>query len=202
METAFFFLEWGDFWLHRWGQALTLDQQAWHSGVLCWPVKFLGTKLAHPCLNGSCFVHWCAVVLEQEGAIHKAVPTNLGAWNYSKCLVCWSIKSSFQPSPTTENPSHTIIPPTAFTLGALQAGTHTSPGKRQTQTCPPEDTSPLFPAPASKGRMQLLGCGNPFLQPLYVLELILSQHQVQRTGPAVQQRLPSPPMVSDWRQDE
>lgn len=75
-------------------------------------------------------MHWCAVMLEQEGAIHKAVPTNLGAWNYSKCLVCWSIKSSFQPSPTTENPSHTIIPPTNFTLGTLQASMHAS-GKRK-----------------------------------------------------------------------
>lgn len=34
-----------------------------------------GAEPAHPCR----FVHWCALVLEQEGAVHKAVPTKLGA---------------------------------------------------------------------------------------------------------------------------
>lgn len=44
------------------------------SGVLGRPAKPPGAKPAHPCPCGSRFVHWCAAVLEQEGAIHKAVP--------------------------------------------------------------------------------------------------------------------------------
>lgn len=108
------------------------DPRAWYSAVLYWPVKFLGTRRAHPCLKGSRFVHWCAVVLEQEGAMHKAVPTKLGAWNYSKCLVWSSIKSSFQPRPTPENPS----PHPNILTFALQASTHAPPGNGQTQTRP------------------------------------------------------------------
>ncbi|KAK3533131.1 hypothetical protein QTP70_008806 [Hemibagrus guttatus] len=42
--------------------------------TLCRPVKFLHTKLNHPCLYGPCFVHWCAVMLEQEVAIPKLFP--------------------------------------------------------------------------------------------------------------------------------
>ncbi|KAK3568010.1 hypothetical protein QTP86_028594, partial [Hemibagrus guttatus] len=42
--------------------------------TLCRPVKFLHTKLPHPRLYGPCFVHWCAVMLEQEGVIPKLFP--------------------------------------------------------------------------------------------------------------------------------
>ncbi|KAK3513131.1 hypothetical protein QTP70_003769 [Hemibagrus guttatus] len=42
--------------------------------TLCRTVKFLHTKLTHPCLYGPCFVHWCAVMLEQEGVIPKLFP--------------------------------------------------------------------------------------------------------------------------------
>ncbi|KAK3534563.1 hypothetical protein QTP86_016656 [Hemibagrus guttatus] len=37
-------------------------------------VKFLHNKLPHPCLYGPCFVHWCTVMLEHEGAIPKLFP--------------------------------------------------------------------------------------------------------------------------------
>ncbi|KAK3536251.1 hypothetical protein QTP86_000154 [Hemibagrus guttatus] len=73
-------------------KALMLDKKAWLTvsalipklpkvfyrvevRTLCRPVKFLHTKLTHPCLYGPCFVHWCAVMLEQEGVI----PKKLGA---------------------------------------------------------------------------------------------------------------------------
>ena len=36
------------------------------------------TKLSHPCLYGLCFVHWCTVMLEQEGAIPKLLPQSWG----------------------------------------------------------------------------------------------------------------------------
>ncbi|KAK3537321.1 hypothetical protein QTP70_007710 [Hemibagrus guttatus] len=42
--------------------------------TLCKPVKFLHTKLIQPCLYGACFVHWCAVMLEQEGVNPKLFP--------------------------------------------------------------------------------------------------------------------------------
>ena len=56
--------------------------------TLCRPVKFLQTKLARPYLYGPCFVHWCAVMLEQEGAIPKLFPQS---WEYEivqNVLVC------------------------------------------------------------------------------------------------------------------
>ncbi|KAI4881870.1 hypothetical protein NFI96_008273 [Prochilodus magdalenae] len=42
--------------------------------TLCRPVQFLHTRLAPPCLYGACSVHWCAVMLEQEGAVPKLSP--------------------------------------------------------------------------------------------------------------------------------
>jgi len=38
------------------------------------PVKFLHTKLTHPCLYGLCFVHWCVVMMEQEWTIPNLFP--------------------------------------------------------------------------------------------------------------------------------
>uniref|UniRef100_A0A667XDP1 Niban apoptosis regulator 2b n=1 Tax=Myripristis murdjan TaxID=586833 RepID=A0A667XDP1_9TELE len=42
--------------------------------TLCRPVKFIHTRLCHPCLYGPCFVHWCTVMLEEEGARSKLFP--------------------------------------------------------------------------------------------------------------------------------
>ena len=49
--------------------------------TLCRPVKFIHTKLSHPCLYAPCFVHWCTVMLEQEGAKKKRVKKK----NNKKC---------------------------------------------------------------------------------------------------------------------
>ena len=68
-----------------------LDEKAWLSvsalihpkGVLSGGGQFLHTKLAHPCLYGACFVHWCAVMLEQEGAVPK-LSHKVGSMEWSK----------------------------------------------------------------------------------------------------------------------
>lgn len=70
-------------WLHRplaalgrWGSA------AGAGGARVFDVRTLRrTTVAHARRYRSCFVHWGAVVLEQEGAGSKAVPTKSGAWN-------------------------------------------------------------------------------------------------------------------------
>ncbi|KAK3539487.1 hypothetical protein QTP70_009051 [Hemibagrus guttatus] len=53
---------------------LLLSGKRLRSGLECRPVKFLHTKLAHPCLYEPCFVHWCTVMLKQAGAIPKLLP--------------------------------------------------------------------------------------------------------------------------------
>jgi len=64
----------------RWMRSLAFSAWIHLESVLsgwgqdCRPVKLLHTKLAHPCLYGPCFVHWCAVMLEQEGAFPKLLP--------------------------------------------------------------------------------------------------------------------------------
>lgn len=58
-------------------------------------VKFFYTKLSHPCLYGHCFVHWCALVLEQEWAIPKQFPQCRENKIVQNASVCWRIKSSF-----------------------------------------------------------------------------------------------------------
>lgn len=48
------------------------------------PVNFLHTKLAHSCVHGPCFVHWCAVMSKKEGAIPKLTQS----WEHEIVLVC------------------------------------------------------------------------------------------------------------------
>ncbi|KAI4895799.1 hypothetical protein NFI96_004488 [Prochilodus magdalenae] len=90
--------------------------------TLCRPVQFLHTRLAPPCLYGACSVHWCAVMLEQEGAVPK-LSHKVGSMEWSR--VSWSAEALRVPltgtkgrSPTPEHHPHTIIPPPPnFTLG-------------------------------------------------------------------------------------
>ncbi|KAI4874159.1 hypothetical protein NFI96_015523 [Prochilodus magdalenae] len=56
--------------------------------TLCRPVQFLHTRLAHPCLYGVCSVHWCAVMLEQEGAVPKLSPQSWEDGMVQSLLVC------------------------------------------------------------------------------------------------------------------
>jgi len=84
-----------------WGQTLMLDEKAWLAvsalihpkSVLlgCRPVKFFHTKLTHSCLYGPCFVHWCSVKWEQEGAIPKLFPQSWEHEIVQNLLVYWSI---------------------------------------------------------------------------------------------------------------
>lgn len=59
------------------------------------PVKFFYTKPSHPCLYGHCFVHWCALLLEQEWAIPKQFPQIRENEIVQNASVRWRIKSSF-----------------------------------------------------------------------------------------------------------
>ena len=90
---------------------------------LCRPVKFILTKLPHPCLYGPCFVHWCSVMLEQEGASqscsHKVGSMELSniSWYAEGFRVPYT--GTEGPSPAPEKQPHTIIrPPPNFTLGS------------------------------------------------------------------------------------
>ena len=56
--------------------------------TLCRPVKFLHPKITHSCLYGPCFVHWCAVMLEQERAIPKLFPQSWEHEIVQNVLVC------------------------------------------------------------------------------------------------------------------
>ena len=56
--------------------------------TLCRPVKFLHPKLAHPCIYGPCLVHWCTVMLEQEGAHPKLSLQNWEHEIVQNVLVC------------------------------------------------------------------------------------------------------------------
>ncbi|KAI4878502.1 hypothetical protein NFI96_008363 [Prochilodus magdalenae] len=45
--------------------------------------QFLHTRLAPPCLYGACSVRWCAVMLEQEGAVPK-LSHKVGSMEWSR----------------------------------------------------------------------------------------------------------------------
>ncbi|KAK3573046.1 hypothetical protein QTP86_012220 [Hemibagrus guttatus] len=77
--------------------------------TLCRTVKFLHTKLTHPCLYGPCFVHWCAVMLEQEGVIPKLFPQS---WEHEivQNVLDYTITMYFQQSWRDKRLSYTGIP--------------------------------------------------------------------------------------------
>ncbi|KAI4903603.1 hypothetical protein NFI96_013569 [Prochilodus magdalenae] len=90
----------------------------------------------HPCLYGACSVHWCAVMLEQEGAVPK-LSHKVGSMEWSR--VSWSAEALRVPhtgtkgrSLTPEPHPHTIIPPPPnSTLGTVQSDQYRSPGTAQ-----------------------------------------------------------------------
>ena len=82
----------------------------------------------------TCFVHWCTVILEQEGAIPKLFPQSWEHEIVQHLLVFWSIQSS-KPISWKTTP-HYNPPPPNFTLGTMQSDKYCSPGNLQTQTLP------------------------------------------------------------------
>lgn len=51
---------------------------------LCGSVKFFHTSFTQPCLHGPSPVHWCTIMLKQEGTIPLFPPTKLRAGNFWK----------------------------------------------------------------------------------------------------------------------
>lgn len=51
---------------------------------LCGSVKFFHTSITQPCLHGPSPVHWCTIMLKQEGTIPLFPPTKLRAGNFWK----------------------------------------------------------------------------------------------------------------------
>ena len=89
----------------------------------------------------SCFVLWCTVMLEEEGASSKLFPQS---WSMELSKMSWCAEAfrvpltgTKGPSPAPEKHPHTIIPPPPnFTLGTMQSHKYGSPGNLQTQTGP------------------------------------------------------------------
>ena len=76
--------------------------------------KLIHTKLSHPCLYGPYFVHWCTVMLEQEGAIPK-LSHKVGSMELSN--ISWYAEAfrvhftgTRRPSPAPDKQPHTISP--------------------------------------------------------------------------------------------
>ena len=89
----------------------------------------------------TCFVLWCTVMLEEEGASSKLFPQS---WSMELSKMSWCAEAfrvpltgTKGPSPAPEKHPHTIIPPPPnFTLGTMQSHKYGSPGNLQTQTGP------------------------------------------------------------------
>lgn len=107
-------------------------------------VQVLYTELTHPWLYGAWFVHWCAVILEEEGTkLSKLFPQ---CWHvsmklskmskYAEALIDFFTGAKGL-SPIPEKQPNTIIPPSPqITLGTLQSDKYCSLGYCQTLTCP------------------------------------------------------------------
>ena len=74
------------------------------------PVKSIYNKLSHLCLYGPCFVHWCTVMLEQEGAIPKRSMEMSNISLYAEAFRVPFTETKRQ-SPAPEKQPYTIIPP-------------------------------------------------------------------------------------------